>query len=42
VQSARIGDTSEVPHLGAPLINKYLTDLRHLGLLDTDEAPVSV
>jgi fatty acid CoA ligase FadD9 len=42
VQSARLGDSNDVPHLGAPLIKKYLTDLRHLGLLADDVSQASL
>ncbi|WP_430334790.1 carboxylic acid reductase [Rhodococcus sp. ACT016] len=33
VRSAGIGDTSDVPHVTAPLIDKYIADLRGLNLL---------
>ncbi|WP_082951959.1 carboxylic acid reductase [Mycobacterium kubicae] len=35
VQSAGIGVTKDVPHLDEALIDKYVTDLEQLGLLDT-------
>ncbi|OBK48799.1 oxidoreductase [Mycobacterium kubicae] len=35
VQSAGIGATKDVPHLDEALIDKYVTDLEQLGLLDT-------
>lgn len=34
VQSAGIGATKDVPHLDEALIDKYVTDLEQLGLLD--------
>ncbi|OBA61560.1 oxidoreductase [Mycobacterium sp. 1100029.7] len=34
VQSAKIGSTNDVPHITEALIDKYVDDLRHLGLLD--------
>lgn len=33
VRAAKIGAEEDIPHLSAPLIDKYVTDLRHLGLL---------
>jgi fatty acid CoA ligase FadD9 len=33
VRTAKIGADKDIPHLSAPLIDKYVTDLRHLGLL---------
>ncbi|SHN18997.1 carboxylic acid reductase [Streptomyces yunnanensis] len=33
VRAAGIGPEKEIPHLSRPLIEKYLTDLRHLGLV---------
>ncbi|WP_280409918.1 carboxylic acid reductase [Nocardia brasiliensis] len=33
VQSARIGPDQDIPHLSPQLIDKYVTDLRQLGLL---------
>ena len=33
VQAAGIGAERDIPHLTAPLIEKYVTDLRVLGLL---------
>ncbi|MEU9485637.1 carboxylic acid reductase [Streptomyces decoyicus] len=33
VRAARIGPKKDIPHLSRPLIEKYLTDLRHLGLV---------
>ncbi|WP_067669956.1 carboxylic acid reductase [Nocardia miyunensis] len=35
VQSVAIGSTEDVPHLTEPLIDKYVTDLRQLGLLES-------
>jgi fatty acid CoA ligase FadD9 len=35
VQSAAIGSTKDVPHLTEALIDKYVTDLQQLGLLET-------
>jgi fatty acid CoA ligase FadD9 len=35
VQSAGIGATNDVPHITEALIDKYVTDLRQLDLLDT-------
>jgi fatty acid CoA ligase FadD9 len=34
VQEAKIGPDGDIPHVSAPIIVKYLTDLRLLGLLD--------
>jgi fatty acid CoA ligase FadD9 len=33
VRTAKIGADKDIPHLSAPLIDKYVTDLQHLGLL---------
>jgi fatty acid CoA ligase FadD9 len=33
VQAAKIGADKDIPHLSAALIDKYVTDLQHLGLL---------
>jgi fatty acid CoA ligase FadD9 len=33
VQDAKIGPDKDVPHIGAPIIAKYVSDLRLLGLL---------
>jgi fatty acid CoA ligase FadD9 len=33
VRAAEIGEMHDVPHLGKPLIDKYLADLRLLGML---------
>ncbi|BCZ20289.1 carboxylic acid reductase [Mycobacterium senriense] len=33
VRAARIGADKDIPHLSAALIDKYVTDLQHLGLL---------
>ena len=33
VRSAKIGANKDIPHLSAALIDKYVTDLQHLGLL---------
>jgi fatty acid CoA ligase FadD9 len=33
VQAAKIGPDKDIPHVSAPLIDKYVTDLAHLGLL---------
>ncbi len=35
VQSVAIGSSRSVPHLTEPLIDKYVTDLQQLGLLET-------
>lgn len=35
VQAAKIGADADIPHLLAPLIEKYVADLEHLGLLAT-------
>jgi fatty acid CoA ligase FadD9 len=32
-QAAKIGADKDIPHLPAALIDKYVTDLQHLGLL---------
>jgi len=33
VRAAKIGAEDDIPHLSAPLIDKYVADLQHLGLL---------
>jgi fatty acid CoA ligase FadD9 len=33
VQAAKIGPDQDIPHISAPIIGKYLSDLRLLGLL---------
>jgi fatty acid CoA ligase FadD9 len=33
VQEAKIGAVQDIPHLSAALIDRYVTDLRHLGLI---------
>ena len=33
VQSAKIGPDNDIPHVSAPMIVKYVTDLQLLGLL---------
>ena len=33
VQEAKIGPDKDIPHVSAPIIAKYVTDLRRLGLL---------
>jgi fatty acid CoA ligase FadD9 len=33
VQEAKIGPEKDIPHMTAPVINKYATDLELLGLL---------
>ena len=33
VQDAKIGADKDIPHIGAPVIVKYITDLQLLGLL---------
>ena len=33
VQAASVGEDKDIPHLSAALINKYVTDLKQLGLL---------
>jgi fatty acid CoA ligase FadD9 len=33
VQAAKIGADKDIPHLSAALIDKYVTDLQHLGML---------
>jgi fatty acid CoA ligase FadD9 len=35
VRAAKIGPDEDIPHLSAPLIEKYVADLEHLGLLAT-------
>jgi fatty acid CoA ligase FadD9 len=33
VRAAKVGEDKDIPHLSAALIDKYVTDLQHLGLL---------
>jgi thioester reductase-like protein len=33
VQDAKIGPDNDIPHVSAPIIVKYITDLRLLGVL---------
>jgi fatty acid CoA ligase FadD9 len=33
VQEAKVGPDKDIPHITAPLIVKYITDLQLLGLL---------
>jgi fatty acid CoA ligase FadD9 len=33
VREAEIGADNDIPHISAELIDKYVSDLRHLGLL---------
>ncbi|WAC89637.1 carboxylic acid reductase [Mycobacterium sp. Aquia_213] len=33
VQDAKVGPDKDIPHISAPIINKYISDLRLLGLL---------
>jgi fatty acid CoA ligase FadD9 len=33
VRAAEIGGDNDIPHISAALIDKYVTDLRHLGWL---------
>jgi fatty acid CoA ligase FadD9 len=33
VQDAKVGPDKDIPHITAPLIVKYITDLKLLGLL---------
>jgi glycopeptidolipid biosynthesis protein len=33
VQEAKIGQDNDIPHVSAPVITKYVTDLQRLGLL---------
>jgi fatty acid CoA ligase FadD9 len=33
VRAANVGADKDIPHISAPLIDKYVTDLQHLGLL---------
>jgi fatty acid CoA ligase FadD9 len=33
VRAAKVGADKDIPHISAPLIDKYVTDLQHLGLL---------
>ena len=35
VRAAKIGADEDIPHLSASLIEKYVNDLEHLGLLAT-------
>jgi fatty acid CoA ligase FadD9 len=42
VRAAKIGAEKDIPHLSAPLIDKYVTDLQHLGLLQADRLFVAV
>jgi fatty acid CoA ligase FadD9 len=37
VQAAKIGADEDIPHLSASLIDKYIVDLQHLGLLSTTQ-----
>jgi fatty acid CoA ligase FadD9 len=37
VRAAKIGADEDIPHLSASLINKYIVDLRQLGLLSTTQ-----
>jgi fatty acid CoA ligase FadD9 len=37
VQEAKIGADEDIPHLSASLIDKYIADLQHLGLLSTTQ-----
>ena len=32
VRAAKIGADKDIPHISAPLIGKYVSDLKHLGL----------
>jgi fatty acid CoA ligase FadD9 len=41
VQSARVGEAGDVPHLTESLIDKYVTDLRQLGLLERAGSPTT-
>jgi fatty acid CoA ligase FadD9 len=34
VRAAKVGQDKDIPHITAALINKYVSDLRHLGLLE--------
>jgi fatty acid CoA ligase FadD9 len=40
VRAARVGPEKDIPHISATLINKYVTDLRYLGLLDAVGEPL--
>ena len=33
VRAAKIGADKDIPHISAPLIDKYVSDLKHLGVL---------
>lgn len=33
VQDAKVGPGKDIPHISAPIINKYISDLHLLGLL---------
>ncbi|WP_413468234.1 hypothetical protein, partial [Mycobacterium sp. RTGN4] len=33
VQQAKIGPDNDIPHVTAPTIKKYITDLQQLGLI---------
>ena len=33
VRAAKVGEDKDIPHLSAALVDKYVTDLQHLGLL---------
>jgi fatty acid CoA ligase FadD9 len=37
VRAAKIGADEDIPHLSVSLINKYVADLQHLGLLSTTQ-----
>jgi len=37
VRAAKIGTDEDIPHLSASLIDKYVADIKHLGLLANDE-----
>jgi fatty acid CoA ligase FadD9 len=37
VREAKIGADEDIPHLSASLIDKYISDLQHLGLLSTTQ-----
>jgi fatty acid CoA ligase FadD9 len=37
VPAAKIGADDDIPHLSASLIDKYVADLKHLGLLANHE-----
>ena len=36
VRAAKVGEEKDIPHLSAPLIDKYVADLKQLGLLSGD------